>query len=163
MANSSQNQVNLLKLNILSSASHIMWILSRVKIGLPIPGYCHLYTNFYSLCYTNAKWSKCHSEHSQLTLLWGRHMEHGTGWSRTQYACFVRVVFFCPRSEVWVCPRALQTSLPTCQRGKEVFYCKTCNWGNGDWFSGLQIATSHFIPRHFNMKKDTICASEWIC
>lgn len=92
-----------------------------------------------------------------------RHMEHGTGWSRTQYACFVRVVFFCPRSEVWVCPRALQTILPTCQGGKEVFYCKTCNWGNGDWFSGLQIATSHFIPRHFNMKKDTICASEWIC
>ena len=98
----------------------------------------------------------------QTLLLWALTAYPFVGWAHGVWDGMKQntVCLFCKScvflSKVWtlrVSESFADCHSPTCQVGKEVFYCKTCNWGNGDWFSSLQIAISHFIPRGFNMKK----------
>lgn len=160
MANSLQNQVNWLKLITFCQLYLVNTVRSEYRISYPkiLPSeHRHLLPlshKFQAIQISSSALIACP--------FWGQ--AHRMGWRRTQHACFLRFVFFCPKSELLsVSESFADCSSPICQAAMEVLYCKIFNGGDGDWFSGLQIATSHFISRDFSMKIDTICAHEWVC
>lgn len=160
MANSLQDRVNWLKWFIFCQSYLVNTVRSEYRISYPKI----LLSEHRHLLPLSHKFLVIQISLSALIAcpFWGQ--AHRMGWSRTHHACFVTLVFFCPKSELLSVSESFgDCSSPIWEAAMKDFYCKICSWDDGDCFSGLQIAASHFIPRGFSMKIDTICACQWIC